>query len=195
LNDVKLGQLAEKTGVRDAVHVAIVSATASGVLMPGQWVRIEGEHARASIPADAHGIVDPYLRTPVDSDQCCYVCLVPGLVTGMRHQWECDAIDAEKKNMLKEDAVAWIGRFAWLLMVENVGTHAAALCHADAYQTMMYHIDKWLATGLPFVENGSDRMRDLWHQHQQDFWPRWSLVTGRPIPSDAADSSPYSCSC
>jgi hypothetical protein len=68
---------------RDAVHVAIVPTVASEKLFPGQHVGADGARSIAG----AVGIVDPYLRHPVEKGQTFFLFLYPGSVTSLRHVW------------------------------------------------------------------------------------------------------------
>lgn len=190
MKDIKLGVKPDVTGLKDAVHVAVIAVTAGSGLQPGQHVTIKRGVASACLPAAAHAIVDPFLLSPVASGHVCYACLMPGMVTGMRHQWECAVVDmpvCENTRIREYDADElvtgdWLEKFA----VEQLGC---------TYREMMDHISEWLSSGMPYIESGSDKMRETWYANEKKFWPMWSLATGQPIPDGVAGDSPYSCSC
>jgi hypothetical protein len=73
--EVKLGALVgpEVVTERDAVHVAVIRATAVTVLQPGQRL--------------ANGIVDSFLTKPVQPGQQYWLMLYPGTVTSLHHVW------------------------------------------------------------------------------------------------------------
>lgn len=79
---IPVGKLAEKVGVRDAVHVAIVSMIAPRRLFPGTRIDTDGEPDVASI-----GIVDPFLTLPVQQGEVFWCFLFPNTVTSLRHVW------------------------------------------------------------------------------------------------------------
>lgn len=95
---------------KDAVHVAIVSVEAGQQLRPGTHVELK--HGKA-IMKDPHsdefkpiGIVDPFLRSDIETGQNFYLCLYPETVTGMRHEWGHPAFDdlASVKSQLQSIA-------------------------------------------------------------------------------------------
>lgn len=69
-----LGQLAPAEAKRDAIHVAIIPVIAVRVLRPGEVL--------------GSGIVDPFLKQPVQPGERFYLCLHPGTVTSVRHDWD-----------------------------------------------------------------------------------------------------------
>ena len=71
--ETKVGELASPDHKRDAIHVPVVPMRAVGVLQPGQRLR--------------DGVVDPFLREPVQPGQWFYLFLFPGTVTSLRHVW------------------------------------------------------------------------------------------------------------
>jgi hypothetical protein len=73
MSDVKLGQIISESAGRDAVHVAILPMLAVRTMTPGEHL--------------ANGIVDPYLKEPVQPGQWFYLCLYPNTVTSLRHVW------------------------------------------------------------------------------------------------------------
>jgi hypothetical protein len=84
--DMKLpiGQLiTDPLAGRDAVHVAIAPTTARQRLLPGQHVDRDGGTAGEPV-----GVVDPFLRDPVEAGQRFYLCLYPNTVTSLRHEWD-----------------------------------------------------------------------------------------------------------
>lgn len=87
----KLGQIITGPAERDAVHVAIAPVTAGERLLPGQRVAVI--HNKAYRNATPVGIVDPFLREPVEPGDRFYVWLFPGTITSLRHSWSHPAFD------------------------------------------------------------------------------------------------------
>jgi len=69
---------------RDAVHVAVIPATAPCVLQPGQRLQ--------------SGVVDPFLTESVQPGQRYWLFLFPGTVTGIRHVWSAPAFPEEASS-------------------------------------------------------------------------------------------------
>jgi len=111
MSDVRLGE--EPTvDYRDAVHVAVVPATAPEMLRPGQRVgMIDGEVATNS---EVVGIVDPYLTDVVPKGGKFWLCLLPGSVTGMRHHWSHPLFDdlVPFAEQTKLDSEVWLQAYA-----------------------------------------------------------------------------------
>ena len=78
-------------GGRDAVHVAVFSATAVTTMYPGEHVGILREgNPDVMVTAktkDHVGIVDPFLKTEVDPGQRFWVYLYPRTITSLSHKW------------------------------------------------------------------------------------------------------------
>lgn len=97
MSDLKLGQIITTPQNRDAIHVAVAPVVAGEQLMPATRVFLDDEihHAfeasKSSITAV--GIVDPFLRRPVELGQTFWLFLFPNTVTGLRHEWTHPAFD------------------------------------------------------------------------------------------------------
>lgn len=92
--EIKIGKLIDGPAVKDAVHVAIYPATAGEQLLPGQRVKVKNGFATLSI-YDSVGIVDPFLRAVIEVGQKFWVCILPGTVTSLTHNWTHPAFDQE----------------------------------------------------------------------------------------------------
>jgi hypothetical protein len=76
MNETVLGKLAEESGIRDAIHVATITAIATHELRPGDRVGlINGNEAVYGV--DVIGIVDPFLTELVKKGQVFQLCLFP----------------------------------------------------------------------------------------------------------------------
>ena len=81
-----LGEAPAEDARRDAVHVAVAPVVAAHRLSPGQHVGL-GEDGRASADAVPVGVVDPFLRSPVEEGRRFWLFLYPNTVTSLRHVW------------------------------------------------------------------------------------------------------------
>ena len=82
-----LGHLADADARRDAVHIAVAPVVAGCCLSPGEHVGLDAD-GRASRAVSGHiGIVDPFLRCPVQKGERFWLFLYPGTVTSLRHVW------------------------------------------------------------------------------------------------------------
>lgn len=85
-----LGHLCDNTARRDAVHIAVAPVVAVHQLKPGERVRLRFDGcAVACEPDDTRtiGVVDPFLREPVEEGVQFWLFLFPGTVTSLRHVW------------------------------------------------------------------------------------------------------------
>jgi hypothetical protein len=100
MKEANLGQLIDPDSKRDAIHVAIMPAFSPEELRPGQHVGINAEFPdELNVGTDAKvkiGIVDPFLRHPVQPGQRFYVCLYPKTVSSLRHAWTHPLIGEER---------------------------------------------------------------------------------------------------
>jgi hypothetical protein len=94
-----IGKILDSGKQRDAVHFAVASITAAMRLNPGQHVGLDGTDA-API-----GVVDPFLKSPVEAGECCWMILYPNTITGLRHEWTHPAFEggarAESETYLR----------------------------------------------------------------------------------------------
>ena len=77
-----IGQLATPDTGRDAVHIALAPIQAGCRLTPGQHVNQEGVPGGGLV-----GIVDPFLKQPVEIGDYFLIFLYPNTVTSLRHEW------------------------------------------------------------------------------------------------------------
>lgn len=82
-----LGSIIDENAGRDAIHVAVEPAMAAQILRPGQHVGFVGGLADPNSP-DPVGIVDPFLRRPVQAGEHFWLLVYPRQVTSLRHVWE-----------------------------------------------------------------------------------------------------------
>lgn len=180
--------LTEDVGGRDAVHVAVISATAGEPLWPAQHVKVNtsAEPLTASLPEvddQTIGIVDPFLPgKKVAKGERFWLYLYPRTITSLRHNWTHPAFADAPVNTIYSppsaqlDSKEWIRNFA-----EPYGV---------TYQDMVDAAKDYLKTGEYFCRGGAfegERVPD-------EFWIHYERATGQLV--DAADrDSFFTCSC
>lgn len=114
-NTLQLGKIIDERQERDAIHVPIAPCVAASRLQPGQHV---GLVSQGSIEVDAVGIrvgiIDPFLKTPVEPGQRCWLFLYPGSVTSLRHAWEhpAFAVPPSSDDTRRQESEKWLRQFA-----------------------------------------------------------------------------------
>ena len=77
-----LGKPITEPAGRDAVHIAVVPMLAVRVMYPAEKLE--------------NGIVDPYLKEPVQVGERYWLFLYPATITSLRHVWSHPAFGDEK---------------------------------------------------------------------------------------------------
>lgn len=90
---------------RDAVHIAVAPVTASERLSPGQHVGFvsEGDVETVGVAETPIGIVDPFLREPVQPGERFWLFLYPNTITGLRHVWTHPAFQTQYHAAMKRE--------------------------------------------------------------------------------------------
>ena len=94
--DIGLGRLIEEPRGRDAVHIAVVPITAGEDLLPNDRIYVDGGYGYSveGTAQDVHGIVDPFLSGRIKRGDTFYMCMFPGSITSLRHEWTHPALDS-----------------------------------------------------------------------------------------------------
>lgn len=106
--------LPDDVGGRDAMHVAVIAATAAHKLAPGQHVGVIGEGVSVGVSADPVGIVDPFLEESVKLGQRFWLYLYPRSITSLRHNWTHPKFPDNAVEVLpvaKVDSEQWLRDF------------------------------------------------------------------------------------
>jgi hypothetical protein len=115
-------ELPEGSG-RDAIHLAVEPVIAGDRLLPGERITLKGGVAVSTsyTRLKTLGIVDPFLRDPVEKGQSFWLVVLPRQITSLHHVWshpdfpeapQIDATKAKVKEALREDAEEWLRDFA-----------------------------------------------------------------------------------
>ena len=179
MSDVTLGTLPAAGSMRDAIHVAVVPMVAAEKLWPGERIGcVHGFNSLARKCDKVIGIVDPFLTEAVQPEQLFWMAILPGTVTGMRHEWQHPMFEAVDDTPKDEKAVSE----AWL--------REAAMSLGIRYDSLLYE-DFDLFTG-EYIDNG-EPIRDRWYDIAEEFWKHYKVVTGRDVPEEKRGG--FTCSC
>lgn len=162
---------------RDAVHVAVVSAVCGdGRLEPGQRVRLEDGLAKpATDPLRYLGVVDPFLGGGVSKGTRFWVCLIPGTITSLRHDWTHPMLD-ELTDVAASRA--WIEAFAIEL--------------DQTYSRLMDAARLWV-NDEDYTYDNSEVYKNVDYAKWPIFWKHYEVVTGTKVEDHEATF--FTCSC
>lgn len=177
---MELGKIFDESEKRDAIHIAIIPARAAETLYPAQRVgllKLENDHPHATQSETPIGIVDPFLTHPVTKGTLIGICLFPGTVTGMRHEWDHPWLHAPATNPAKtlaENRLREICSDLGISVSEVLGgTHE-------------------VVTGDYFHVGEHEHLRDLWYGVRDEFWACLATL-GVEVPPE--NQGGFSCSC
>jgi hypothetical protein len=190
-----LGTIIGPNEKRDAIHLAVDPVIATHYMEPGQDVGLLSP-GYASEAAPHIGIVDPFLRAPVQKGERFWLVVYPRQITSLRHVWSHPAFEDEperltiteqKKEFIKElDGTnvsrRWIEAFAI-----EVGLNYDELMAAAAEWVASQREGSWgeyLNKG-PLLEGVSV---------PDDFWRHYGKVTGDVVEQQHQGSF-FTCSC
>lgn len=197
MNNVpNIGQLVRNDEQRDAIHIAVAPVVATQILAPGQHISV----VPSTRPMHAHkegttvGIVDPFLKNPVQIGELFYIFLYPGTITSLKHDWTHPAfenlteeqraenrkiVDAPKKGRIDtriEYSKNWIEELA-----DTVGvTYGQLIAGAENYRF-----------GGEYLIGGSEMEG---YSTPPEFWDHYEVVTGITV-DESEKGSFFSCSC
>lgn len=176
MSDVVLGRVPPANSERDAIHVAVIPMRASETLRAGQRVGVLGDQL-AGPSNKTTGIVDPFLTGVIAKDSWFWMALLPGTVTGMRHEWQHPAFPVPRPPAFED-------MDAERLFAESV----AAQC-GKTLAALMEDAEMFVDTGEYEYDN-SERYKQV--EDWERFWRYFTKVTGKETKQDWA---PYTCSC
>jgi len=98
MSNLTLGEAPDRRGIRDAVHVAVVSAIARTEFYPGEAVCLSTdgtEVLKRRGGNKAIGVIDPFRMEGVGSGDLVLVVLNPGTTKNLRHTWDHPEMSSE----------------------------------------------------------------------------------------------------
>lgn len=187
--------LTEDVQGRDAVHVAVISAYATGKLYPGQhvggWLNEEGDFAAYSDVAPL-GIVDPFLEKPVWPEERFWLFLYPRTITGLRHVWTHPdftepsspsprpMVEASLNRKLASER--WLQNFCQTADCPGYETVLAAARRVADGEVVGYNEEYLHFRGV-----------DAHGEIPEEFWDHIEIILGQPIKGRRAKW--FSCAC
>ena len=185
--DIGMGKLVEHDDmVMDAVHVAVITMTAMCKLHPGDDVGFPNGGDRTVVTHRTDkpiGIVDPFLKGPVQVGQRFWLFLYPNSTTPMRHSWKHPDFEVATAPQVPNKAAAeeWMRKFA----------DEVCLPCMDVIKAGRDYNQK----GTYFTQYNSQEAQDAmsYAGNRADFWRNWSIITGEVV--NDPDGSVFSCSC
>lgn len=173
---------------RDAVHVAVFSATSTSRLFPGQDVAIAESRGADTVvvpTGELVGIVDPFLSVPVPIGERFWVYLYPRTITALSHRWSHPAFEATGEvytaPSTKLESEVWLLGFC-----RDYDNKEYGFDMMDVLKQIFdgqYDDDEYLTV------MGSDEKGTI----PTEVWHHASIVFGQPIP--ARHPTYFSCSC
>jgi hypothetical protein len=181
-----LGAIITTAEKRDAIHLAVEPMVAGELLFPGYDIGIrEGKAFRHDVKLV--GIVDPFLKIPVQQGERFWLIVYPRQITSLRHVWthpdfqENEAYAAiepiaQDTQVTSETSKKWIEKFAI-----SVGL---------SYDKLMTGAKEWIEIEEYLVYGGL-----LEGEYVPDeFWEHYQNVTGEKVP-EYKQNNFFSCSC
>jgi len=170
---VKLGKLIEGRVKRDAVHVAIAPLVAGEELAPGQHIGVDDEGYARSGVIPLIGVVDPFLRTNVNTGGRFWILLYPETVTSLRHEWSHPILISDHMEDEK-----WLRDFCSEYEIELDKLIRGAVS----------------GEGADFrSEAGKDYMSDP--HNAAEVWLRIERLTGEHFSQEHRESTFFGCGC
>lgn len=168
-----LGTIIDENEKRDAIHLAVIPVKAQEKLFPGQDVGKDGTIK------DPVGIVDPFLKSPVFTDQWFWLVIYPRQINSLRHVWSHPSFEDEVNNIeqdcKKKQSRAFIEDFA------------------SSYNISFDEIiegTKDFLEGKGGIELSSEFF-DI--ETPDEFWDHYEVITGKKIKRDEIYESVFEC--
>lgn len=173
-----LGTIIDDTQKRDAIHIAVLPIVATERLHAGQDVGlVDGGAGKSPRPV---GIVDPFLRVPVQPGERFWLLLYPRMVTSLRHVWSHPAFTDEDSASDPRGAKT-VAEQTVQAMADEAGI---------SYQEMLDSAREFAETQDYRVDGG--RWEGVYAGDK--FWDAYEIVTGEKV-AEASRGGIFSCSC
>lgn len=183
-----LGTIIEDGG-RDAIHLAVEPVIAGERLMPGENIGLDEGKAYNNSRGDIVkfvGIVDPFLKAPVEPGQKFWLVVYPRQITSLRHVWSHPDFEESTPEpvaqSLQERSKEWIEDWALTIPL--------------AYDVVMNGAADWV----------DSKQKGEWGEYlcfggllegesvPDEFWIHYEIVTGKQV-LESHRGSFFTCSC
>lgn len=176
-----LGTIIDDKQKRDAIHIAVLPVIAGEWFNPGDDIGVGSDGLAFSVLKHT-GIVDPFLKEPVEKGQRFWMLLYPRMVTSLRHVWSHPAFTDDDGHTPLPPASSASKDFI-----------------RDLAATGGRTFDELVAAGHAFLDDGeyfNGAEGGEWEgvSVPTDFWPHFENVTGRKVP-DGKRENFFSCAC
>lgn len=182
-NPPEVGKIIDSpfTPPRDAIHVAVLPVKARETVYPGQAVGMYGNGTVGERKEPAIGVVDPFLKKPVDPGTLFYLFLYPNTITSLNHHWEHPEIDKAPVQD-KTETQAWSRR--WI-------EEETERCNLNAEEVLDW-AGEWVKGGVVSVGFDSPDMSKM---DMDKFWQHYEVLTGKKMRNELGTKIQFSCSC
>lgn len=182
--------LSDDAGGRDAVHVAVFSATSADRVYPGQHLTVLGRGERDAVvtPRGTNdvAIADPFLAHAAEPGDRFWAYLYPRTITALSHRWSHPAFGDDAGTTYSTPA-AVIDHERWL-------RDWCAANDCPGYESVMAMAAR-VADGAEAVWDGSVTFQgeDAHCEVPPEFWDHAEAVLGRRVGGERPTY--FSCSC
>ena len=181
-----LGTIIDATAKRDAIHIAVIPLPAAHKLFPGQDVGVVDGQATAK--TEAAGIVDPFLKAPVQTGEWFWMFLYPRTITSLRHVWSHPAFTDEPQPITSPPTTHGNSKAAAEKWLRDFVSTADCPSYEEVLGAAVAHPMTWDQEYLHF--SGHDAHGEI----PAEFWDHVEVVTGKRIEI-ASRAKFFSCGC
>lgn len=192
-----LGTIISPNEKRDAIHLAVDNVVAVEGLYPGQDVGfVVGGVGMCDKPV---GIVDPFLKEPVQAGERFWLVVYPREITSLRHVWSHPSFDDEEAEPVEEVDEAGLIEF----MKALDGTHVSEQWIENYADSVGLDNDELMGAALEWVDS---QKQGGWGEYlnkgelldgvqlSKDFWRHYIKVTGNEVEQEHQENF-FTCSC
>jgi len=172
---ITLGRNPTEVGVKDAIHVAIVSVRAGESLHPGRRVTLN-EHREAVNDAKGIGVADPFLKSRIKKGDNLWILMDASQIANVQHTWDHELDFSPPERVVAEGKQ--LARYADMLGVTYTQLTDAAYKLIDEGVSSEYE-------GTLSQEELENALDDMW-----DFWYDWEEETGHEFENEGTACCP-----
>jgi len=174
-----LGRSPEELGIKDAVHVAIVSLRAGQALKPADHITLNDEREAVRCdPSKSFGVVNPFVNGPTVRGTWFWGLLHMQEVPSVQHHWDhpehsfAAPTTEPKRNK-------YLSEFADKLGITYEALMAACQTCAIKEQQTPY--------SAPLSQSDFDK---AWEEDRYDIWSEWSEESGHDFYNNGTECCP-----
>jgi len=194
-----LGMIIGDTEKRDAIYLAVEPVVAQEKLYPGQDV---GPNGTKENPV---GIVDPFLKEPVQPGQRFWLVIYPRQIHSLRHVWTHPSFPDESNDFIKENhkrqikfSKEWMEDF-WnkCKEIEENSTWSGRdydIIEGLQYEDLINAASKFLKKDIFFYVSKNLTEKFYYEEFPKAFWDYYEILTGEKVPEDKKTNF-FTCLC